>query len=444
MNISNFDKYKPILNGSKNVAEWGRENGQTRQYAHQQVQIFLDAAKESKEYKDLVLLTTNEDGKNFIKKLECKSPEWLLIFKYINKKNIFDFGENDVFYSSISKDDLNEILRDTLSDMYSINIKQGLEANNIDSDEDFIYHYEKNSLLTDLKLKPLDMIESELVKYGKPMEKTELFDIASKMGIKKSTVTNILGQTTNHKDKIVNLGTMVCDRDVFFNKYIDVEVANKFILASVAICEQNDICTTDIKWLKNKIQTAYPDINVDAYNLHELKAILCSESQFKRDVKFNVIYLDKQCQFAPSNINELVEKILEEYELPVSFGFLVEKINDNGKDFGKATLASHILPNDPNVSKINQGWVLTKKIENVEKFYSDAKALNIDAKKIVEQLKTQFKVVTFADLAKKMGVPLPFIQDYVYGSTNFEYFTMRLNEYKYKITISGNKLNISK
>lgn len=445
MQIQNIEKFKPVLTGKQSIAEWGRAlNIMVRQTASLQVQTFIQEAIEDNEYKVFSESILNSREGNFIIRIDDKAGEdILLIFKYVNKKHIYDF-DGLVFYSSIEKEVLNQVLQDTIIGMHKIDIKNLLEVNNIFAEDEFVEVYEKNSIWKDLKLLPLDIIEAELVRYGKPMDKEELYSKTNEMGLKKTTVKNIIELTTNNKDKIVNLGNMVCDKDIFFKSYIDQDIANTFVLAAVAICEKNNICTTDVKWLSNKIVEEYPNIDIKRYNLHELKVILCNEEQFKKDVKFNVIYQDKLCQFSPSNINELLKDILKDFKLPVTFSFIVEKINERGKSFSKATLASLILPRDKDLMKLHNGWILKENEDYTKKLFKKINDLNLDNKALLEKLKKDYKVITLFDLAARMGVPLSLISDFYYGSTGIDFFIVRLNELNFKIQVDDTGLKLKK
>lgn len=427
-------KYRDILTGEKSIAQWATERKTTRQNIHALLVKALSNALEENKYAEIV--NKIKEFSNSVVKINnfTTDADFILIFRYANKKNIFIFGDN-YFYCSIEKDSLNKLIKETLQDMHEVNVKKALEASNITSDDDFIYFYEKNSIIDDLKIRPLDFIEKELSSYDKPIDKEELIERAVSFGFKRETIKNIIRLTTNNKDTIVALGDMVCEKDVFFNKYIDMGFANQFTLATVAICEQNNICSTDIKWIKASIEKKYPEINTSRYSLYELKAILCNEPQFKKDVKFNIIYLDKQCQFQPNNMGELVERILEDYTLPISFGFLYEQINKLGKDFSRATLASTVLPNSEKVCRVGGGWILNEHKTSAEEFNERVKELN--AVNICTQLKKDFKVVTLSDLAKKLDIPLYLIMDFNYGSASIEHFMLRLVENDWMPSLSS-------
>lgn len=137
-----------------------------------------------------------------------------------------------------------------------------------------------------------------------------------------------------------------------FESYIDEEYKNKLILAAIAVCEKNDVCSTDIKWIVNQIKINYPEIDTNKYTLLELKAIIyVTKSSFNR-AKLNVVYLDKQYyQFAPNTATELVENILENYKLPVCVTFLGRKIKEKGKIYSQTTLTSVVMPSNPNFTK---------------------------------------------------------------------------------------------
>lgn len=439
--LNNYKDFSDILNKKITISQWGKNKHTTKQNAHIQFTKFLNEVSSKNDY-----AKTSEnilENKNKIIDInnKFKNKVHLEVFCYINKKNIIEF-EDSIFYSPIEKKTLNIIIKETLLDMNTIDIEKAFLANNLECTLNFLHLYEKYSLIGELKMKPLDFIEKELKNYKKPMSKELLLDIATNHGIKEKTVKNIILNAHNSNDKILNFGEMVCDKDIFFNEYLDIEFANKFVLAAIAVCEKNDICSTDMKWIKNAITNNFSDLDMEKYNLYELKAILCNEPQFKKEVKLNLSYTDKNCQFSPTNITEFVEKILSEYTLPISFGHLLERINEYGKSFSKTTMASTILPGNERFVKMGSGWILEDNKEEAQILIDKISVLG--AEEFFEHLKEQFKVVTLKDLSNKIQLPLGSIMDCKYKSTSLESFITKLNDNGWDISIIKEKVKIVK
>jgi len=433
------DTIKKILTGELSVTNYGKSLKITKQAAHQHLKAYITKIKDSDEYAKILDKIKDSDNKIKIQKIEQTedNEEALLVFCYEHKKNIFREDNGNVFYSKITKDELNMTMKETISDMHELDLEKAFEANNIVPCKDFLDYYKDRTI--DIGIKPLEYIEKELVKYGKPMLKEKLIELCTSKGIREQTVLNILSRPGNNKDMLVNLGTHICETDVFRKNYIDEEYSNKFILAAIAVCEKNDVCSTDIRWIVEQIKLSYSDIDTNKYNYLELKALLCLEPQFKRGVKFNITYLDKQCQFAPVNIDELVEKILEKYDMPVSTSFLTKEINKAGKKFTQPTLGAKVLPKNENITKAHGGWLLKKHLKKVDKFYKEL-AEHVDIENIVEDQKNKFKVITITDLAKKLKISLNSLLAFYYNRLDIENFLLQTYESGCKIEISGNQL----
>lgn len=442
MNDKNlYEMYEDIIKNKISIPEFAKKNDTTKQNINVKVKNFLTSIVESEKYKKAFSI---DNEKNIIKKVHNNLPEedgYLFdIFKYINKKNIFILKDM-VFYSSIDTNTLNTLLRDTLTDLKRMDIRKALLANNIEADNEFIEIYAQN---IDLKVRPLDILEGLLKEHNKPMIKEDLIQAAASLGVKEKTAINIIRNVSNNEDKIIILGDTVCDREVFFNTYIDAKIAHEFLIAAVAVCDKNMICATDIKWIKTNVESAYPNIDISKYTYYELKAILCNDPElFEKGVKFNVKYLSNQCQFVPNNTTELVEKVLNDYKLPVTFSFISMKLKEHGKSFSNTTLTSHILPSVDKFEKIrNAGWVLKENAEYANKLIEEAESIEIT--EIINQLKKQFAVVTLKDLATKTGLNLSTLSDAYYKTIPLETFITKLNEFGYQITIKNGIFKIVK
>ena len=430
---------REILTGELSITNYGKSLKITKQAAHQHLKAYITKIKDSKEYMEILDKIKDSDEQIKIQKIEKteSNEEALLVFCYEHKKNIFTEDDGTIFYSKITKDELNTTMKETISDMYELDLEKAFEANNIVPGEDFLDYYRNRTI--DIGIKPLEYIEKELVKYGKPMLKEKLIELCTSKGIKEQTVINILSRPGNNKDMLVNLGTHVCETDVFRKKYIDEKFSDKFILAAIAVCEKNDVCSTDIRWIVEQIKLAYSDIDMNKYNFLELKALLCLEPQFKRGAKFNITYLDKQCQFAPVNIDELVEKILEQYDMPVSTSFLRKEINKAGKEFTRPTLGAKVLPKNGNIVRIHGGWLLKKHSQKVDDFYKNLTE-NVNIENIIEDQKSKFKVITITDLAKKLKISLNSLLSFYYNRLDIENFLLQSYESGCRFEISGDKL----
>lgn len=438
----NYETFKDILQQKKNIPQFAKETGTTKQNINFKVKTFVTEVAESSEYKNMFSFT---EGSNKIVRFDHIVTDEILkdVFCFINKKNIFNLNKK-LFYSTIDVNTVNNLVKETITDLRKVDIAKALKANNITADEEFIEDYGKDTHITDFKIRPLSIVEDILKENNGPMSKEELIQKVTSLGVKEKTVINIIRNVSNNEDKVIILGDTVCDRDVFFDNYIDAQIAHKFVTAAVAVCEKNKVCATDIKWIKTNVETTYPDIDISQYSHYELKAILCNEAQlFDKGVKFNLTYLGNKCQFTPSNVTELVEKVLEEYQLPISLKFILNKLEEHGKSFSITTLSSHILPLNDNFEKIrNAGWVLTKNADYAKNLLKDIETLGIE--NIINQLKKEFKVVTLKDLATKMNMSLSSVLDAYYKTSTLETFITKLNEAGYKISIKNGNFKASR
>lgn len=327
INVEKLEYFREIIERKVNISEWALKHNMSKQNASGILTTFLSKVYESDSFKKLENSIIKNDG-NYVAKVNTNknNKDLVDIFSYKYRNNVFKIN-NKVFFSSIEKNTLNTIIRNTLGDMGVLDIEKALVSNNIVADEDFINYYNEKSVFSDFKIRPLAIMEGILKEHGKPMSKEELLSLSTSYGIKYQTARNIIRNPTNNMNKIVNLGSTACDKDVFFESYTSEEYRSKLILAAIAVCEKNDICTTDIKWIVSQINLNYPDIDTNRYTLLELKAIICSEEQFQQGIKHNISYLDKQCQFAPENLTELLESILEEYVMPIGISYIGELPN---------------------------------------------------------------------------------------------------------------------
>ena len=325
--LAKLEDFRDIINRKINISEWALNNNTSKQNASSRLKTFLNNVYTSDMFINFEKSILELDG-NYVTKINGSNDykDLIDIFSYKYKNNIFEIN-GDIFYSNIEKNNLGVIISETLNNMGVLDIEKALVSNNIVADEDFINYYNEKSVFSDFKVKPLAIMEGILKEHGKPMAKEDLLSVATNYGIKYQTAKNIIRNPTNNMNKIMNLGTTACHRDVFFKSYTDEEYRHRLILAAVAVCEKNDVCTTDIKWIVNQINSSYPDIDTNKYTLLELKAIICSEEQFQQGIKHNISYLDKQCQFAPENLTELLESILEEYVMPIGISYIGELPN---------------------------------------------------------------------------------------------------------------------
>ena len=179
--------------------------------------------------------------------VDCKTSDIQIgEVKYSIRTTVLSFLENNPNIKVVNKP---EVIRMT----ENVEIAFIPYSNNIEADNEFIEIYAQN---IDLKVRPLDILEGLLKEHNKPMIKEDLIQAAASLGVKEKTAINIIRNVSNNEDKIIILGDTVCDREVFFNTYIDAKIAHEFLIAAVAVCDKNMICATDIKWIKTNVESA--------------------------------------------------------------------------------------------------------------------------------------------------------------------------------------------
>ena len=441
INVEKLEYFREIIERKVNISEWALKHNMSKQNASGILTTFLSKVYESDSFKKLENSIIKNDG-NYVAKVNTNknNKDLVDIFSYKYRNNVFKIN-NKVFFSSIEKNTLNTIIRNTLGDMGVLDIEKALVSNNIVADEDFINYYNEKSVFSDFKIRPLAIMEGILKEHGKPMSKEELLSLSTSYGIKYQTARNIIRNPTNNMNKIVNLGSTACDKDVFFESYTSEEYRSKLILAAIAVCEKNDICTTDIKWIVSQINLNYPDIDTNRYTLLELKAIICSEEQFQQGIKHNISYLDKQCQFAPENLTELLESILEEYVMPIGISYIVKKIEERGKICSQSTLSSITMPNNPIFTRIDRaGWFLTKYNDLVTKTFKEANELS--KADFWNQIKKQLGVVTISDMAKKLDMNINTVYISYYKGESYEPFITKMNEHGWTFSIKDAQIKL--
>ncbi len=441
INVEKLEYFREIIERKVNISEWALKHNMSKQNASGILTTFLSKVYESDSFKKLENSIIKNDG-NYVAKVNTNknNKDLVDIFSYKYRNNVFKIN-NKVFFSSIEKNTLNTIIRNTLGDMGVLDIEKALVSNNIVADEDFINYYNEKSVFSDFKIRPLAIMEGILKEHGKPMSKEELLSLSTSYGIKYQTARNIIRNPTNNMNKIVNLGSTACDKDVFFESYTSEEYRSKLILAAIAVCEKNDICTTDIKWIVSQINLNYPDIDTNRYTLLELKAIICSEEQFQQGIKHNISYLDKQCQFAPENLTELLESILEEYIMPIGISYIVKKIEERGKICSQSTLSSITMPNNPIFTRIDRaGWFLTKYNDLVTKTFKEANELS--KADFWNQIKKQLGVVTISDMAKKLDMNINTVYISYYKGESYEPFITKMNEHGWTFSIKDAQIKL--
>lgn len=436
-----FEYFSDIINRKINISEWALNNNTSKQNASSRLKTFLNNVYTSDMFTNFEKNILEQDG-NYVTKINASNDNKYVVdvFSYKYKNNIFEIN-GDIFYSNIEKNNLSVIISETLNDMGVLDIEKALISNNIDANEDFIKCYNEKSVFSDFKIRPLAIMEGILKEHGKPMSKEELLSLSTSYGIKYQTARNIIRNPTNNMNKIVNLGSTACDKDVFFESYTSEEYRSKLILAAIAVCEKNDICTTDIKWIVSQINLNYPDIDTNRYTLLELKAIICSEEQFQQGIKHNISYLDKQCQFAPENLTELLESILEEYVMPIGISYIVKKIEERGKICSQSTLSSITMPNNPIFTRIDRaGWFLTKYNDLVTKTFKEANELS--KADFWNQIKKQLGVVTISDMAKKLDMNINTVYISYYKGESYEPFITKMNEHGWTFSIKDAQIKL--
>lgn len=439
MKISNF---RDIFTRKIKIADFAKNNGYSRQYASILMHSAIDKYLESKVYKSFIDKLPKDSG-NWIVRVDNLFIDKLMgeFFQYQYKKNIFVINEKIFYSNNIEVKDLNISLKEIRADNKNISLEKALDSMNIKADEEFLDSYIDVSVV--YKSKPLDVVVDILQSYKHPISKDELLIKTGSKGIKDSTVLNIIKNTTNNENMILNLGDNVCEKDIFFNAYIDEEYKNKFVIAAVAVCEKNDVCNTDIKWIKGKIEEMYPDINVNKYSPYELKTILNAEDQFKSGVKYNIQYLDKQCQFQPANTKELVIKILENYSLPVSYTYLLKMIHDEGRSVSGTTLNSQILSCNEEFLKIeDSGWILKGKEAKANKLFKVA--MKAGAEKVINDLMKATNKTSYKDLCLELNLLISNIYTCLSGVLNIKSLITKIYENGYEVYVDGDTFKLRK
>lgn len=425
---------KEILKGNVKSSDIAKEKGTSRQNVNLKLHIFINKIKEDKEYIEIFSKIKDDKNKKIVElKLDFTNVIYLDVFLYENRKHIYKIKDK-IYYSTLNIKELNKMLNT------STNLKETLELNNIKVDDTFIENY----ILTNPFFKAINGINYHLRQHNKPVEKKPFIKKMVDLGYKEQTINNIISLSKNNNGRILNLGSHICDTEIFFNEYIDINLANKIVLSAGAICEKEQICSTDVKWLREKIEKNYKDINLDKYNNYELKAILCKEENlFKKGVRFNISYISNNCRFAPENISQLIEKILSKYTLPISLTFLSKKIKENGKNFSLATLSSLVLSTNDNFIKIeNAGWILKENKEYAEKFLK--KVVKLGREKLFNILNQEFKVGSLKDLAGKLNLDYQTVYLAYKGTKSLEKFITKLNEKGFKMRFNENEFLIKK
>lgn len=440
--------FKDVIKKEMTITQWALSRDTTKQNASSLLQRLLKNFCETEKYKKIENLVDNYRQKNNaiveISNIKKEDDTALEVFCYLNKNNIFQLS-GKVFYSTVSVQEMLSSIKEIIVDTRGkISLKMAFASMKITVPEKFIELLSKDMDFEKiLKAKPLEVVLDILKEQKKPISKEKLFNEIAKKGIKLKTVMNIIKNPSNSLNMVLNLGDEVCDKDTFFNHYIDMDFAHKFLLASIAVCEKNDICKTDIKWVKNAVSIQYPDIDINKYSLFELKAILCSEEHFKADIKFNLTYMDKKCQYSPSNTTERVEDILRSNPMPLTFTTLIGELEKNGKSYSKTTLSSHILTNNENLFiKFGEaGWTLKEYENYVSEILEVTNKISIE--EILESFFEDFNAVSVKDLALKLEVPQIVFSNFISGLSSVSDFINKLSEYNYRVFVSEDKAKLN-
>lgn len=441
--IENFEE---IIKNKITLSRWAEKNNSTKQNISVILKKLLNEYTKNSEYIKFQSQIEIDKIKNEILRIDQISENKFLIdvFSYINKSNIFRFNDK-IFYSvKVKKIEIDSEIKKFKNKKDVDNLSEILLNLGIKTNKEFIELYLKSFKKSkSSKTISLDIAVEILKNINKPISKIDFIKKALIKGIGEKTAINIIKNHSNSGDIIVNLGETICLRDIFFNKYLDREYASRFKYAAIDVCKKSNISTTDIKWIKNSIEKYFLKLDTSKYSLFELKAILCNEPQFKTGVKYNIDFIDISTGYMPLNINEYVENILEEYEMPISLTFLMQKLEEKGKNFSRTTLASHTLPNSEIFEKIDRaGWILKRNEEKVKAVIKKVEDMGLEI--FFEQLKKDYEALNLKELAEKMGLRLSTVYETYCGKANVAFFFTRLTENSYKISILEDKLNIKK
>lgn len=441
--IENFEE---IIKNKITISRWAEKNNSTKQNISVILKKLLNEYIKSSEYiKFQSQVEIDKIKKEILRIDEISENKFLIeVFSYINKNNIFRFDDM-IFYSfKVKKSEIESEIKKFKVKKEGVSLSEILLNLGIKTDKEFIELYLKSFKKSkSSKRISLDIAVEILKNINKPIRKIDFIKEVSLKGIEEKTALNIIKNHSNSEDIIVNLGDAICLRDIFFNKYLDREYASRFKYAAIDVCKKSDISTTDIKWIKNSIEKYFPKLDTSKYSLFELKAILCNEPQFKTGVKYNIHFINISTGYMPLNMNEYVESILDEYEMPISLTFLMRKLEEKGKNFSRTTLASHTLPNSEIFEKIDRaGWILKRNEKKVKSVIKKVEDMGLEI--FFEQLKKDYKALNLKELAEKMGLRLSTVYETYYGKANVAFFLTRLTENSYKISILEGKLSIKK
>lgn len=322
-----------------------------------------------------------------------------LIFKYENKKNLFESKINDnVWLCGMPIKEINQTIYSTLQDMGTDEIILAFRANNFNVSMDFVSAYVDEYINISKIIEVSHWTRERMSLYQYPIFKEDLFSYAEKKGYTKKQIYNVFN--TNYPNEYINLGTKICLKSVFFDTYIDMSVAKELVEKSIQICKEYDIKKTDANWIFLKIKEEHPAFKF-CYDNWEIKAILCETEWFKKDIKLNLVYLDNINLDKPESIEEYIYSILEEYDkLPLSFSSIYEKLKEKGRNCSLTTLASTIMPNCSQITKLEYGWILIKYLDKSTEYINELKS--VKNKDIIDELKRQFNVNNIRELAKVM------------------------------------------
>lgn len=439
------DFFEDIINRKIKLSELANAGTTSRQYVYDEFNKKLESFKNTSEYinihnyiiEDSINRVKEINLEKIIGSIESKEKEKdylfaLNVFKYIYSKHIFEISISQCWFSTIKREDLNTLIRDTLTDLKYFEISKALTANNIVADESFLSYYSKAFSFKSINFNILSWAEAILIDYAKPMDKDIFLELATNNGYAISSTKNLISLKTNNQGKIMGLGDKVAHTDTFFNSYVNKKIADELLSASVEICKKYNIYKTDVKWLSSKISEEFPMISFNQYNKYELKAILCNYKEFEKGAKLNLSYLDNKEKGKLEDITDILEDILKEYKLPVSFGFIVKKIKERGRMYSRTSLSSIILSKNENIVKLKGRWILKEYKEEAISFFE--KIEKIPNKLIIDALKEHYQiqnVKNYAELSKKTG-----IEAFSFSKANYYEKENEKNLFIYKLTIA--------
>lgn len=437
--------FEDIINKKMKLTEYANSGTTSKQYIYDEFKKEIDSFKTTAPYihiynsivTDSRNIVKEINLENILKDMKIKGKEAsysfaLNVFKYIYSKHIFEASASQCWFSTIKREDLNTLIRDTLTDLKYFEISKALTANNIVADESFLSYYGKTFSFKNINFNILSWAEAVLIDYMMPMDKDMFLELAINNGYSINSTKNLISLKTNNQGKIMGLGDKVAHTDTFFKHYVNKKLADELVSSSVSICKKYNIYKTDVKWISSKLSEEYPSLNFNQYNKYELKAILCDSKEFEKGAKLNITYLENKEEGTLEDINDILEDILQEYHLPVSFGFIVKKIKERGRMYSRTSLSSIILSKNKNIVKIKDRWLLKKYEEKALEFFK--KIEKIPNKLIISALKEHYQiqnVKNYAELSEKTG-----IESFAFSKANYYEKENEKNLFIYKLTIA--------